>query len=366
MNPNLEDRLHNLADDLSAPPTEAAREAIGRRTGKLRRRRQTRRAVGAGVLVVALVAGLAAVSSLRNNDEGTYAGEPDVSTGQPDSGLAAWTLDVPGWEVVFAGEYDDVVTQSQVIPVDVEGTVAQLFRAGDDPLAATVVSRHWVHGDVVPPLDGAESVRIGNADGQLVEAGPDRYTLQWSPENTDSTAILNSYGLSRDELMDFALGLVLLDDDGIISNPGTDDTLGFDPTVLPADLEEVDLVFEREPWDIRRVDLQQGDRTLSIEVNNHGGATYEAVYAAMLATSEDVEEVEVDGRSGYLFVDPRFEEAGSVVALWQQDETTIIMTLDQQDAVEVAAAAPAELRQLLAEIRELTEGEFRALEASVE
>ncbi|MGH9110694.1 MAG: hypothetical protein ACRDZN_00070, partial [Acidimicrobiales bacterium] len=52
--PGLEDHLHDLADRVAAPATEAARQAIGHRAGVLRRRRQVRNAAGAGVLALAL------------------------------------------------------------------------------------------------------------------------------------------------------------------------------------------------------------------------------------------------------------------------------------------------------------------------
>ena len=60
--PPLEERLNRLADGLIAPPTPEAREAIGHRTGVLRRRRRAQQAAGVGVLVLAAVAGSIAVT----------------------------------------------------------------------------------------------------------------------------------------------------------------------------------------------------------------------------------------------------------------------------------------------------------------
>jgi hypothetical protein len=366
MNPNLEDQLHALADDLSAPPSDDVRSSIGRRTHRLRRRRQTRRAVGGGALVVLVVAGLLA---LQNAQEGAQQptdpiDQPDVSTGQDDPGgdLPTWTVELPAWDVVAAEEFVDVQSQSQVVPVDVEGMVAQVFRSGDDPLGATVVSRHWSSSDVPAPPEGAETVQVDDAEGQLVSTGPDRYTLQWSPGNGDSTASLDAYGLSEDQLLELA-GSLVPRDDSLSYPPSADDTFGFETTDLPGDLQEVPLQFERQPWDVRRIDASRGTETLSVEVNNHGGATYEATFAAMLTRADSVEEVDVDGHAAHLFVDPSFPEAGTVAALWQQDDATIVVTL-KLPGVEVGPEAPDDLRAVLDSLRELSATEWADLAES--
>ena len=93
--PPLEDRLNRLADGLVAPPTPEARQAIGHRTGVLRRRRRARQAAGVGALVLAAVAGSIAV---------TRDTAPEARTDFADhrTALPALTLDVDGWDVVAA------------------------------------------------------------------------------------------------------------------------------------------------------------------------------------------------------------------------------------------------------------------------
>ena len=59
--PPLEDRLNRLADDLAAPATPDARQAIGRRAATLRRRRQVRNAVGGGLLALLVLGGAMAL-----------------------------------------------------------------------------------------------------------------------------------------------------------------------------------------------------------------------------------------------------------------------------------------------------------------
>lgn len=346
MNPNLEDRLHNLADDLSAPPTEAAREAIGRRTGKLRRRRQTRRAVGAGVLVVALVAGLAAVSSLRNSDEGTVAGQPDVSTGQPESGPPAWTVDLPGWEVASAAEYVGVRERASVG----QGSI-QVFRAGDDPLGPTVLVRHTSASDVMSRPPGSEIVEIGSVEGYLDPAGPERYVLSWSPPIGDSHVEVLSYGLGGDELVALATGLVPRDD-SIIHPPAPDDVFGFEATDLPAGLEEVASTSpDDDPRDVRRIDVDQsdGEGLVSFEVDD-SGATFVFEVAEALVLSESVEQVEVIGQEAYLF---EGAETGTSI-VWRQGDVSVRAGITETETVTA--------RIVLDNMQQMSEDEWRANE----
>ena len=85
--PPLEDRLTRLADGLVAPATPEARQAIGHRTGVLRRRRRAKRAVGSGVLVLAVIGGIALTRPDQNPEaevggsvaaSGLHAGRPRV------------------------------------------------------------------------------------------------------------------------------------------------------------------------------------------------------------------------------------------------------------------------------------------------
>src|SRR4029450_10561145 len=93
MPPPLEARLNRLADHVAAPATPDARQAIGRRTARLRRRHQVRNAVGGGLVALLVLAGAAA---LQAND-------PDVETDIAGPGeLPALTLE--GWQGAPAGE----------------------------------------------------------------------------------------------------------------------------------------------------------------------------------------------------------------------------------------------------------------------
>ena len=94
--PPLEDRLNRLADGLVAPPTPEARDAIGHRTGVLRRRRRARQAAGVGALVLAAVAGSIAVT--RDTAPEARSGYAGLRTPGRSPAL---TLDIDGWEVVY-------------------------------------------------------------------------------------------------------------------------------------------------------------------------------------------------------------------------------------------------------------------------
>src|SRR4029453_6039053 len=83
------------------PATDAALEAVRRRTGGLRRRRQVRYAAGAGVLMVMVVAGGMALRGHRAALEaGPMASARDGSGGP----VPALTVDLDGWELVRAEE----------------------------------------------------------------------------------------------------------------------------------------------------------------------------------------------------------------------------------------------------------------------
>jgi hypothetical protein len=95
MNPSpLDDRLHRLADQVTAPPTAAARQAITRKAGVLRRRRRVRNAVGGGVLALAVVAGGLALMGEPADDVET---DPSGPAGRGSMPLPALTVELAGW-----------------------------------------------------------------------------------------------------------------------------------------------------------------------------------------------------------------------------------------------------------------------------
>ena len=223
--PRLEDKLHSLADLLDAPASTTARQAIGRRTRVLRRRRRARNTV-LGVAVVVAVAGLLSLLS-----RGT-----DVETGPSNPGytLPAITVDLDGWEVASA---EEALDESPVDPLD--GSY-QVFRRPGELVGPTVFVAHTPSSDTVVPMEGQETVGVRGRDGALTE-GNQSITLTWNPPppNGDSTAYLYAWDLPREEVIAIANSLETLGDG--LGYPVTPDMkFGFDapPAALPDGIEE--------------------------------------------------------------------------------------------------------------------------------
>ena len=182
--PPLEDRLNRLADGLIAPPTPEAREAIGHRTGVLRRRRRARQAAGVGALVLAAVAGSIAV---------TRDTAPEAQTDFADDGSAvpALTLDVDGWDVVEA-----VDTEAETPAAASDGSV-QLFHVPGDVEGPSIALRHWAASDTDVPLAGEDEVTVGAVTGYLRQTGGKDFVLRWAPPIGDNAAEIEARGLTR-------------------------------------------------------------------------------------------------------------------------------------------------------------------------
>jgi hypothetical protein len=260
----LDDHLHHLADRVTAPATPEARQAISRRSGVLRRRRQVRNAVGGGVLALALLAGGLA---LRGDDR------PDVEMGpaEPGSGsLPALTVDLDGWAIV---DVEDTAFGVHLGDDPVWEGSLQEFRRPGELTGPYVVLQHTVASDALMAEEGDQTVAIGDASGYLRQTGPSSITLRWGPQNSDAHAYLQAWGLSPDEVVEFAQGLEP-NDDSIEHPQAPDEQFGFVATWLPDGIEEypgepvnadrpsVRRVFlERESGEpgIVRVDIRHGD-----------------------------------------------------------------------------------------------------------
>lgn len=343
--PHLEDRLTRLADELVAPATPDIRTAIGRRARVLRRRRRTRQAVGAGIVVLAAVAGSLAVAR-----DTTPEAQTDWSTVYT-SVLPGLVLDRDGWEVVMA--------EDTTVPLDEPASV-QVFQVPGDPEGARVVVHHTNASDPAMPNPGeqAEDVLVGEASGHLVApaGGADgTYVIRWNPPGTDSAAEVEATGLSRQDAEAFADGLVLRD--GSIQHPAApDDEFGFTATVLPSDLEEVPTGDREAPG--RRLLAERpasGPRTARAEVNVEAtGPMGHAQRLAVVTAQGPSAEVDVMGRPA-TFVDRADGTGWSVV--WQpSDATTAVI-----DVVAVAGVDPPTLDAVLASLRISSDEEWATL-----
>ena len=153
--PHLEDRLTRLADELVAPATPEVRTAIGRRARVLRRRRRTRQAVGAGIVVLAAIAGSLAVTR-----DTTPEAQTDWATDPSD--LTAIVVDAEGWQVV--GAQDEVPPDAPATGSD--SASEQVFATPDEPAGPRIMLRHSPSSDAHGPLlPGEELVTIGDVDG---------------------------------------------------------------------------------------------------------------------------------------------------------------------------------------------------------
>jgi hypothetical protein len=330
--PPLDDHLHRLADQLTAPPTPAAREAIVRRAGVLRRRRWVRN-VGGGMLALAVVAGALAVN----------AEQPDVDTGPAgpaDGGtvsLPALTVDLAGWAIVTVEDTD--------VPSDVAGSedptvhgALQVFRRPGDLVGPSVVLHHQPVSDPVVAEPGDLTVAVSDTEAYLRRTGEQSLTLRWNAGH-GAYARVQAFGLSEDQLIDFADGLRPKDDD--ISFPSSaDDEFGFVASLLPAGIEEVPMnpVNEKRPG-IRRLVLEAGERTAEVVTNEGGEEAFEAELANLLATAGAVEATSVLQHPAVAVEHP---DDGQWSLIWRQTgQALVIVTLRGGDRSTVADLAAA-------------------------
>lgn len=339
----LDDRLHRLADQLTAPPTPAAREAIVRRAGVLRRRRRVRNAVGGGVLALAVVAGVLAVKGEQPDDVEMGPAGP---AGGGSVSLPALTVDLAGWAIV--------AVEDTSVPADVAGSEdptvpIQVFRRPGDLAGPSVVLHHQAASDPVVAEPGDLTVAVGDTEAYLRRTGEQSLTLRWNADQGDAHARVQAWGLSEDQLIDFADGLRRKDDD--ISFPSSaDDEFGFVASSLPEGIEEVQMnpVNEERPG-IRRLVLEAGERTAEVVINEGGEQAFEAELANRLATAREVDATSVLQHPAVAVEHP---DDGQWSLIWRHiGQALVVVTLSGVDRSTVADFA--------AGIREVPEDEWR-------
>jgi hypothetical protein len=330
--PPLEDRLNRLADGLIAPPTPEAREAIGHRTGVLRRRRRARQAAGVGALVLAAVAGSIAVTR-------DTAPEARTDFADPHAALPALTLDVDGWDVVAA---DDTVADGSV----------QLFRVPGDTDGPTIALRHHTASDPVFPLDGTdEAVTVGPVTGYLHQTSAEDFTLRWNPPLGDNAAEIEAHGLSRDEVLEFAEGLESRDDE-IQHPPLSGDVFGFEATRLPKGIEEdVDADAPDGPVPARLLVAVRASAMAQLTIQASGDGAYRATVTGLEQEGGSTEQLTVMGHPAFAVEHP--DEFGWTVVWQPRAAMTAEMTLSGVDRVAIDG--------VVAGLREIDEDEWDAL-----
>jgi hypothetical protein len=317
--PPLEDRLSRLADHVAAPATPDAREAIGRRAARLRRRRQVRNAVGGGLFVLVVVAGAVALQARDHDVETDIAGPGE---------LPALIVDLDGWRVVAAG--DTTASSDTGGGYDPASGSLQVFRRPGDLAGPSVFLRHEAASDVLAPGSAALPVTIGGAEGYLEQTGPDGFTVSWAPG--DSHAYLEARGLTRGEVVDFANGLRVKDAD--IQYPPTPGTrFGFVADRRPEGLEEVHVSpATTGPSASRRLVAERDGATIEVTIDDRGEAAFETTLAELLAAGGAAEEVSVLGHPAVLV--EHSDRRWSLV--WRQtDGATVIASLGDVDRATV-------------------------------
>lgn len=346
MNPSpLDDRLHLLAEQVAAPPSPAAREAIARRAGVLRRRRRIRNAAAGGLLAVAAVAGVVAVTVHRPDDVDIRPADPTDAGAAPPPALK---VELAGWEIVGA---EDIAVPADVTPDDEPGRdgALQVFRRPGDLAGPTVLVRHRPAGDAVVAEPGDRTVGIGDAEGHLRRTGEQSVTVRWSPDHGDTDATVQAWGLAEDQVVVFVRGLRSRDDD-IASPPSEDDDFGFVASELPAGIEESPVVpvNARRPG-LRRLELEAGARTAEVVIDEGGEPAFEAELADRLATAGDVEAMSVLHRPAVAIEHP---DDGRWSLIWRHtDQAVVVATLSGVDRATVTDFA--------AGVREVSDHEWR-------
>jgi hypothetical protein len=342
MPPPLEDRLNRLADHVAAPATPDARQAIGRRTARLRRRRQVRNAVGGGLIALVVLAGAVA---LQTDD-------PDVETDIAGPGeLPALTVDLDGWQIVDAEDTTAAPDTADVY--DPAAGSLQVFRQPGNLAGPSVFLRHEAASDPVAEKPAALPVTIRGAEGYLERTGRDSFSLSWNPAQSDSHALLEARGLKQGEVVDLANDLRLKDPD-IQYPPAAGTSFGFDAQRLPKGLQEVDASPANPGRDAVRHLVAKRDRaTIDITIDARGEGAFETNLGELLATGGSVERVSVLGHPAVLVEHPD----GRWSLVWRQtDEATAIASLSGVDRSTVD--------DVMGGLDEISEGEWQDLVAT--
>lgn len=343
--PPLEDRLTRLADGLVAPATPEVRSAIGQRAGVLRRRRRTRQAAGAGIVVLAAVAGTIAV---------TRGATPEAKTEMSDSpDLPAVVLDLDGWELTSA---EDTTVPTGPPPAGSE----QVFARAGDPDGPRIVLRHAASSDAHGPTAADEqSVDIGGVEGYVTHPGADEVVVQWSPPLGDNTAEIEARGVTEDEVLSFARGLQPKNQGEITFPPTSETQWGFVAGFVPEGFAEVPAADAEasgsdapDDTPARRLTAQRGGATAELRIAVTGDAPYP--WFVELPPGAEIDELTVLGHPATLVQQPG--KAGWWLTWRPRDGATARL-----DVTGVDAAAVDDVTRGL---REVTDDEWDDLVAA--
>jgi len=262
--------------------------------------------------------------------------------------LPALTVDLAGWAIV--------AVEDTSVPPDVAGSedpaleaTLQVFRRPGELAGPSVVLHHQAAVDPVVAEPGDLSVVVGDTEAYLRRTGEQSLTLSWNAEDGSSHARAQAWGLSEDQLVDFADGLRRKDDD-ISFPPSADDELGFVATSLPQGIEEVRMnpVDEERPG-IRRLVLEAGERTADVVINEGGEKTFEVELADQLATAGEVDATSVLQHPAVAVEHP---DDGQWSLIWRHTgQALVVVTLSGVDRSTVADFAGG--------IREVSEDDWR-------
>jgi hypothetical protein len=342
--PPLEDRLNRLVDQLAAPATPDARQAIGRRATTLRRRRQVRNAVGGGMLVLLVIAGARA---LQVDDPADV--ETDVA-GPTGGTLPALTANLDGWRIVSA---EETTTTPAAGDAGDPGSL-QVFRRPGDLVGPSIFLHHVAASDAIATDAAAQPVEIRGSEGYLEQTGPDSFTLRWDPRLNDSQADLAARGLTRDQIIEFAKGLQGKDDN-ITYPPKPDDRFGFVADQLPKGMEEDPVrPTNRDQSVVRRLSLKRAPGTIEVTIDDRGEAGFETRLGELLATGGTAEEVSVMGHPAVLVQRP--DIAGWSLVWRQTDGATVHASLSEVDRSTVD--------DFIGGLEEITQDDWRELVAA--
>jgi hypothetical protein len=371
---NLEERLPTtlwrLADEVAAPPTDAAMQRVHRRTATLRRRRRTRRAA-VGTLLIASVLGTGLWLRTDDRDDlqtrdfaeapaspAQWNGEWEPPEGAPDQ-IPALTLEAAGFRPVSA---EDEVDLSDEWPLD---NRLQAFRRPEDytgptvHVSVTVDPRVRRCGDPVGP--DVETVDVNGHAAGLREgpSGRSSSSICWQGDAQGAGEVsIMGRGLTADELVAFARGL----------RPRTDG-VGFDATVLPQGIVE-------DPVDDPSVNPDRGrqitfrdDEGIEVQmtiVHNAGQTIFEQATGLSIDEGSSRVQLVVAGRPAVLTNPPE----GPWDLLWRL--TTIDyarVTISRGDAPEDddGSMEPdrATVGAIVAGIRQIDESEWQSLIADL-
>jgi hypothetical protein len=229
-----------------------------------------------------------------------------------------------------------------------------VFRRPGDLVGPSVFLHHFAASDVVAADAAAVPVDISGSEGYLEQKGPDSFTLRWDPRLNDSQADLETRGLSRNEVLEFANGLQDKDDN-ITYPPKRDDQFGFVAGQLPKGMEEDPVrPTNRDQSVVRRLSLKRAPGTIEVTIDDRGEAAFETRLGELLATRGAAEEVSVMGHPAVLVQRP--DIAGWSLVWRQTDGATVHASLSEVDRSTVD--------DFIGGLEEISQDEWRELVAA--